>query len=73
MLTKREEILNKKILMFKSRNINVDEQDLTKFLDNVYFKHCEMTDDNLEKFLIEDNIEDIISYLMSDAIINPKF
>lgn len=73
MLKNQEEILNKKISLFNERNINITADDLLKFLDNIYFKHCERTEENLEKFLSEDNIEDIISYLMSDALINPKF
>lgn len=73
MLSKKEVILKKKIEAFKSRNINVDREDLIKFLDNVYFKHNKENKKTLEKFLLEDNFEDIISYLMSDAIINPKF
>lgn len=73
MLKNQEEILNKKISLFEEKDINITVDDLLKFLDNIYFKHCERTEENLEKFLLEDNIEDIINFLMSDALINPSF
>lgn len=73
MLKRKEEIIKEKIKQFKNLDININEEDLLKFLSSFYFIHNQETNDNLEKFLAEDNVEDIISFLMSDAIINPKF
>lgn len=69
----QDEIINKKIEIFKSKAINVEPSDISNFLENIYFKHNKINEENLKKFLDEDNIEDIVQFLMSDALINPKF
>ncbi len=69
----QEEVINKKINRFKERNINIDADDILNFLENVYFKHNQKNDDSLRVFLEANNLDDIINFLMSDALINPKF
>ncbi len=69
----QEEVINKKIDQFKERNINIDADDILNFLENVYFKHNQKNEDSLMVFLEANNLDDIINFLMSDALINPKF
>ena len=68
-----EEAINLKLKEFKGKDINVSYVDIKKYLRNVYFRKKEISREELIKFVYEDNIESIISFLMSDAIINPKF
>ncbi len=68
-----EEIINKKITLFKRRDINIEVKEINSFLENVFFKYNEKNEKSLMKFLDEDNFEEIIQFLMSDALINPRF
>ncbi len=62
-----------KLQQFKEKNINVTEEDIKSFLEKVYFKHKDEGKRSLNAFIKSDNITDIVNFLMSEAIINPKF
>ncbi len=65
--------IKQKIEQFKEKNINVTEEDLRTFIEKVYFKHKGEGKRSLSAFVKDDNISDIVNFLMSEAIINPKF
>ncbi len=67
-----EGTINKKIKQFNQRKIKVEFSDVKKYLNDVYFANKRISDKALREFVDEDNISDIIDYLMSDAIVNPK-
>lgn len=60
-----------KINQFEARNIKVSRTDIKKFLKKMYFVHKDDGVRTLTNFVKEDNINDIVSFLMSEAIINP--
>ncbi len=62
-----------KKMQFEKRGINVTKTDIKKFLKKVYFVHKDDGKNTLSNFVKEDNVNDIVSFLMSEAIINPKF
>ncbi len=62
-----------KKMQFESRGINVTKTEIKRFLKKVYFVHKDDGKNTLNNFVKEDNISDIVSFLMSEAIINPKF
>lgn len=64
--------IDMKLMQFEQRNINVTRNDIKKFLKKIYLVHKNDGTLTLTNFVKEDNINDIISFLMSDAIINPK-
>ncbi len=68
-----EVAINIKKQQFKEKNINVTTEDLKGFLEKVYFKHKTEGKRSLNAFVKDDNINDIINFIMSEAIINPKF
>lgn len=65
-------VINKKIKQFDKKKINVEEKDIIKFLNEVVFKTEKPTKKLINDFIKEDNTKDIVNFLMSDAIINPK-
>lgn len=62
-----------KMQQFKDKDINITEEDIKTFLDKFYFKHKDEGKRSLNAFIKDDNITDIVNFLMSEAIINPKF
>ncbi|NQX83253.1 MAG: hypothetical protein HRS50_00870 [Mycoplasmataceae bacterium] len=68
-----EKIIKIKLSQFKEKKINIESEDIKKYLDNVYFKKQNINLESLKLFVSSNNINDIIDFLMSDAIINPKF
>ncbi len=62
-----------KLMQFEQRNIKVTKRDIKKFFKKVYLVHKEDGKNTFNNFVKEDNISDIVSYIMSEAIINPKF
>ncbi len=62
-----------KIMQFEHRDIKVTRTDIKKFLKKVYMVHKDDGKNTLTNFVKEDNISDIVSFIMSEAIINPKF
>ncbi len=61
-----------KMMQFETRGINVTRNDIKKFLKKIYLVHRMDGRHTLTNFVKEDNISDIVSFLMSEAIINPK-
>ncbi len=68
-----DEAINLKMKEFENRKINIQYSNIKQFLREVYFRNQLVTREKLINFVYEDNIEDIVSFLMSDAVINPKF
>ncbi len=68
-----EETINKKIKQFNQKNIRVDFDDVEKYLKEVFLKDKRISNKLLEQFVKENNINEIVDYLMSQAIINPSF
>ncbi len=65
--------LKSKKEQFDQRNIIVTESDLLLFLEKVYFKFNEGTLEALNAFINDNNVDDIVNFLMAEAIVNPKF
>lgn len=65
--------INKKIQQFEERNIIIEYEDVEKYLMNIYLKKQRVSDQALIDFVNMDNIDEIVAYLMSEAIINPKY
>lgn len=65
--------IKQKKQQFDDKNINVTEEDIKSFLDEVYFKHNKEGKRTLNAFVKDDNLTVIVNFLMSQAIINPKF
>ncbi len=65
--------INMKLMQFEQKNIKVTKRDIKKFLKKIYFVHRDDGKDTLTNFVKEDNISDIVNFIMSEAIINPKF
>ncbi len=65
--------IDMKKMQFEQRGINVTKADIRKFLKKVYLVHKEDGKNTFNNFVKEDNVNDIVSFLMSEAIINPKF
>ncbi len=65
--------IDMKKMQFETRDINVTKADIRRFLKKVYLVHKDDGKHTLTNFVKEDNISDIVSFIMSEAIINPKF
>ncbi len=65
--------IDMKKMQFETRGINVTKADIRKFIKKVYLVHKDDGKHTLTNFVKEDNISDIVSFVMSEAIINPKF
>lgn len=72
--TKLDKTIRRKIKQFSKRDIIIEYDDLKKYLIDFYFVNInEKNKKNLSKFLKDNNINEIVDYLMSDAIVNPKY
>jgi len=63
--------LTKKIELNRD-GIDVSLNELFLYLEKFYFKFRKRSVKSLNKFLYEDNKDEIVEFLFSEAIINPK-